>query len=422
MAEQLLSDVEHRVTEEAFRRGATVDEIVALLVSRRVVPTGAAGQLGGGVPVGDADARTVAVLPARDPGAPLPDPRPGVEAAYATLLAETDAEFATLPDLARRGFRPLKDEPFGSDLEKYRFMRAVYHREGWRCPHTAIFAHIVPATFFGRPVAGGVHSTMLPLLARVEAFVRRLNPAAARQMSGETFSVGGFVPRHVAGSDELSNHAFGLALDIDPDWNPMLKGNVVLVAFRRATGVDFGQWLYAASSVDALAEVYKRVAAASERLKVWLRRLLPAYHDEEIMRADLDRALKKASTRAAARAKLKELDEQVSGDPDRAALKVLVDAYGITRVRGWADHGVITIPAAVVHAWEGAHPLCRWGGNYQHSKDMMHLEVLARSALSRARTARVRDLADLARGEPPARPACAPITWSDQAVLGANRR
>ena len=232
----------------------------------------------------------MALLAPDGPGVPGTGLGPLVAEAHASFVARVDDEFLTLEPAVMVAFTPLRGEAFAAAREKYRAMRAVYYRDGWRCPAEAIFAHIVPATFFGRPISGGVHRTLLPLLGKVEKHVRATNPEAARQMATETYSLGGFVPRSIAGQDDLSNHAFGLALDIDPTWNPMVKGPRAVAALERATETRFGDWLFAASSVDALAQAYKRVAAASERLKAWLRRMLPLYDAEREMRADLAKA------------------------------------------------------------------------------------------------------------------------------------
>lgn len=70
------------------------------------------------------------------------------------------------------------------------------------------------------------------------------------------------------------------------------------------------------------------------------------------------------------------------------------------------------MPAAVVAAWVAADRGARWGGQYQHSKDMMHVELLAHRVLARARSTPVRGLADLVGDTPSPRPACAPVDWT----------
>src|SRR5262249_19172795 len=108
-----------------------------LLVGRRARPSPQFAQLV--VPTGDADARTVALQPSQDPSFPLPDPRPGVEALFAELAAEVDAEFALLPELARNGFLPLEGDPFGSAAEKFRFMRPVSTERAGAAPMRRFF-------------------------------------------------------------------------------------------------------------------------------------------------------------------------------------------------------------------------------------------------------------------------------------------
>jgi len=51
-------------------------------------------------------------------------------------------------------------------------------------------------------------------------------------------------------------------------------------------------------------------------------------------------------------------------------------------LEGWAKHGIVSIPLALVAAM--VKNGLRWGGEYKESKDFMHFELLAENVLSRS--------------------------------------
>src|SRR5205823_13084081 len=79
----------------------------------------------------------------------------------------------------------------------------------------------------------------------------------------------------------LSNHAFGLAVDIDSPWNPHIKDREVIEVLKEITGYDFGEYFVnrseAIPSLDWAAQIHMRERDASNRLQDWLRRYLPIY-------------------------------------------------------------------------------------------------------------------------------------------------
>ena len=75
--------------------------------------------------------------------------------------------------------------------------------------------------YWNVPYSGGrrvlVHEAMLPALQRVAA---NLAAEAAQGRVYNITSVGAFVPRTIGGSHQVSRHAMGLAIDINPAQNP----------------------------------------------------------------------------------------------------------------------------------------------------------------------------------------------------------
>lgn len=86
----------------------------------------------------------------------------------------------------------------------------------------------------------------------------------------------------------------------------------------------------------------------------------------------------------------------------------LVRNHSIRAVRLWKERGIGTVDPAVIEAFRqlGYPYRARSGTEYEHTKDIMHLELLAPVALSKAAgRERPLDLSDLQRGQPvPAAP------------------
>jgi hypothetical protein len=255
---------------------------------------------------------------------------------------------------------------------------------------------------------GGVHRELAEVLRKAENQVRAANPALAAEQHAAGFVIGGFVPRFQADSTQLSNHAFGLAIDIDPTWNPQLKSAAARAAFARATGEDIGRSLYPVSSIDMAAKTYQKVAAMSKRLREWVNLWLPQY--EQLMRLRGD-----AAKDPKGKEKVASIDKQIRSDKDLSAVATLVGEYSLPTVQSWGANGIVTIPPQVIQAFldAGSENGARWGGRYDNTKDFMHLELLRLTRPdSLARPGRpglrkpVSGFDDLRRGEPPAEPDC----------------
>jgi hypothetical protein len=436
-----LEPKDQAIVDEAFRRDASVQDAMGILYSRALDKTGI-----GTPPVGDplvamaqrggaAGAGPGGVRDTRRPRFTLEDRtllqerdlseiqqrrsdevdalRPLVQARFDAYVAATKREFDSLPPDVRANFEPIRKapyiDPYSNAEEKYRAMRGAYYRAGWTCMKRDVFDQMVPTRFFGVKVVGGTHRELRDLLSLVENDVQNHNEGVANRSVATGFVIGGFVPRLIAGSDQLSQHAFGLAIDIDPTWNPQLKSPAVRKAFKQATGDDIGKWLYSASSLDEVGQTYKRVQAMSDKLKVWLNDSIPKYEQLQEQRLAAQREKD-------GKDKLAAIDKELANNPDLAALKTLIDEYKMPTVQSWRVHGVITIPPVVISSFVrlGKGNGARWGGMYDNTKDNMHLELMRLSTNSLARPGgpgrrkAVIGLNDLIRGDPPRAPDCSP--------------
>jgi hypothetical protein len=301
--------------------------------------------------------------------------RPVVVARYDAYLAFVQSEFDMLTPFVRSSFSPILSGPYVDQSvraeDKYRAMRGAYYRAGWIFIKRDILDDIAPASFFGVTVIGGAHRELRELLALVEKEILKAKPGVGNRFAAAGFVISGFVPRFQRNSDQLSNHAYGLAIDIDSTWNPQLKSPVTRKAFERATRERVDVRLYLASSVDAIHHTYQRIAAMSDRLKKWLKIWMPKYEHLEA-----DRNKYKSDPRE--KQKLAALDRELIDNPDLSALNSLIAEYTKPTVQAWQAYGIVTIPVEIIDLFVslGRKNGARWGGEYEDTKDIMHLELL----------------------------------------------
>ena len=153
------------------------------------------------------------------------------------------------------------------DLAYWQKIRWGYSLRGVCHAERFVTQGIVEASFFGEPL--NVHVAAAPVLAQIE-------DRLARSTGGTpTFSsVSAFVARTVRGpfkaSKKLSNHAFGLAIDLDPQLNPYLSRKE-LALVEQLTGVRIKR----SASIDAGArwDNFKKAEALFlERAGPWLKK------------------------------------------------------------------------------------------------------------------------------------------------------
>jgi len=438
-----LDQRDRAIVDEVFRRGGSVSDAMDVLATRLLDQGSTQAQRWlrqAPSPPPAARSRTPrftledrGLLDRGDPGERLQSQldeleraRPPVQERFDAYLAATTTDFIRLKSASvKQSFEPITDapynDPYATRLEKYQVMRGAYYRAGWTCINRDVLDLIGPASFFGTPVRAGVHREMADVLRGAEKLVRDRDPklAAVQQTAG--FVISGFVPRLQAGSTQLSNHAMGLAIDIDPDWNPQLKSPAARAAFIRATGDDISRSLYPASSIEVASKAYTRVTAMSRHLQDWLHQWLPQYLQLARQRAD-------AAKDPKGKQKVASIDKQIASGQDLSAVAALVKEYSLPTVQSWAANGIATIPPQVIQAFldAGRQNGASWGGLYEKTKDFMHLELvklarhdsLARPGGPGLRKA-VAGFDDLRRGDPPPAPDCGPRALSRHRTVRA---
>jgi hypothetical protein len=366
-------DNEQATVEEALRRATSIRLLTAWLYWRRGKKQ--AGQVG---------AEYQAMRPAL---AALIQPQ---------LLAyrqQVTDEFNSLP------VRFADPDRRSSDLEHYHAMRPLYYLAGYSNPLRDIFQRIRPIAFLGKPTTG-IHDAFAPVLARAVAILTAVSPNLPAQVTAALHdpTIGAFVPRFIAGSTTLSNHAYGLAIDLDPASNPHLKQPVIgvlnqIVSARIGQAFDFGksfvqgkEWSRLLSGDQQTKVAYAYARTGSLAVQAWLQQNLPTYEDCLAKIA----AGKNAATGTALKQQADEARQTIAEDSD---LRLLQQLNGdpsagyptLATLRVWMQKGIQTVPlelaVALRQAIREAGYDGGWGQEYKHSKDTMHFEIEAKSAI-----------------------------------------
>jgi hypothetical protein len=333
---------------------------------------------------------------------------------------------------------------FGKDKEEafnnYLMMRPLYYRWGLEKPADIVFQRIVSANLLGRPIIGGVHQQFAGRLSNLEQTLESFSPGLSARMAQEMASpegprgevagfvpvyedeaTGKFVPRFVEGSGKLSNHAFGLAIDIDATWNPHIKHRDTIEVLNWVVRdvkvgdrpLNYGelfvehvkraQNLPPEKRIDLLLEIHERARQGSERVKGWLEMNLPDYDATgmEEAKKELSKAKAGSKEQAAAKAKLEAAKTKIaSARDDLWRLEILIASLGDSHrkvVEEWSKHGIQTIPAFLAAAL--AKIGFRWGQDYRRSKDAMHFELVAEEEFAYLRRPKPSGFEDLLEEE-----------------------
>jgi len=245
-------------------------------------------------------------------GTPVPAPKPTPAPAPAPTPAAPDEAAIRVQWDAH----PKVHNHFDGGYKTYRDLAPLYRRQhGINDAGAYIEANIVEVQFLGRRSPG--HRDLVAPLRAAEDELRRRGPLPKIK------SFWSFVPRRIEGTNKLSNHARGRAIDIDPATNPMIKHRDDILVIRTATGVDFGAPQNAAT-----------LRAASNAFR--------STFSEDWIRSQ------SADVAAAAGRRRREL-------------------------AGYARFGLFTLDQAIVDALVSAG--LRWGGSFPTRKDSMHFEL-----------------------------------------------
>lgn len=369
-------DAEEALAREAFRRGADYPSAVKIVMLRRdnIRRARMAHELRGlGLETSPLSARLEW------------EPPVDLTSAWEEYSAEIRHEWGRLPvwiqrsfDFADRAERKAWEGIADDErrLAAYMRSRPLYYQNGYSNPVDQILLKLTQPTFLATQIGGGVSRCFADALAEAERILTKWGSPLVRISTAGFRQAYGFVPRFIAGSGVLSNHAFGLAIDVDYATNPHVGGKGgglntrTLPIIRKITGYDFGESFARGSfpPVERIRLIHAQQQDASAKFQSWLQANLPDYIA----------AKRDSSPPPKSHDPIWKDDEfRPTGAPKSSAevhdLEALVGAAGLDAVKEWARSGIQTVSVELAAALVEVG--MRWGSEYQHSKDVMHFEM-----------------------------------------------
>lgn len=269
-------------------------------------------------------------------------------------------EFKTLPEDVQSSFqygfvksRSKTNDQNEADANAYESwyylkMRPAYYCAGYRDPAEMIFRRIRRSKLLGRTI--DLHELFLEKTANLKSL---LPDGLYEEVVASIASIGGFCPRFQAGTKKLSNHAFGLAIDVDAVVNPDFNRREEIEVIRKITGYDLGTALTefqpGVTPEQRVIEIHRRMQDASDKLKQWLNTHVSSQ----------DPGVSPLTGRS----------EETPED----LLRILLKYRSAKDLNAWQRRGIQTVPVAFSAAM--ARLGFRWGNEYQNKKDVMHFEL-----------------------------------------------
>jgi hypothetical protein len=230
-------------------------------------------------------------------------------------------------------------------------------------------AYVPRATFLGLRISNGVHQELVDRLTIAEQHLRDQHPGRGDDEIATTiglYSISGRrAPGNAVGGSALSNHSYGIAIDVNYRGNPFVgRSTRVGEIFNRASmfmrGEEFRIRQQQAGTVE---EIRARYARASADLQAYLR--LRDHPDEvEVHLRSRGRPSGPEEVQAAVR--------QIAADYEDPQLRRDFATNDRANPRDPAA-GFIDLTAELVEALAGRAGLY-WGGQYRTGKDIMHFD------------------------------------------------
>jgi D-alanyl-D-alanine carboxypeptidase len=324
-----------------------------------------------------------------------------------TLEKKIKKEWEDLNSLARQAFehqaKGKKAEPFSY----YKKLRARMCTDGWPDP-AQYWNEIVPGTLFGVPIGYGIHSKLLQRLKGTDESWKSTTDEPPEDLTAKPSGanpvpiadVGGFEPRLTLPSETaLSNHAWGLAIDVDAVWNPYITNKEMMQVIKTHSGIDLSQdpinlhelrndpndSSKSAKNNDKLTARHKKLEEASTAIAAWLKKETPK--ENRLARAleEAEKTLHEAQEAGdpiaidAAKQQVTEASNAYNNDPDArhiATLRILRK----DELKYWEGDSFLNLPPKLIIKLKSRG--FGWGGEYIHNKDFMHFELYAKDAFT----------------------------------------
>ncbi|MGC5561796.1 M15 family metallopeptidase [Streptomyces sp. FR-108] len=274
-------------------------------------------------------------------------------------------------------------------LPYFRRIRTKMHQQGTPDPMRYWREIETDVKIFGVRVRNGVHRELVRRLkAATEKSPSDLTSLNKDASLNEDTTVVGFQPRTIKDKEQLSNHAWGLAIDVDAPWNAYITQRGVMDVIKRHTTdhVDLSKdpiddRLGARQDREAVLERrYETLKKASYELKVWLAEVEPMEGKlfDAVQRAADELQLAKG-TKDQARITQAQLTYEQARKDYEADKGVADYTYLRTHLSGedlmnWTREGFLNLPLDVIKMIKFKEGVS-WGGEYERIKDFMHFEL-----------------------------------------------
>jgi hypothetical protein len=303
-------------------------------------------------------------------------------------------EFDGFPDYVQNAFsgnaqlnKVTPSQRIVTGLTSYAYIHSRLWKAGIPNP-TGLFSQMKRATLLGRDIANGVHPVVIDRLGEL-ASQEPVDELHA-QMAPEIKELIGFQPRRIAGKEALSNHVYGLAIDINASWSPHIKSPATIEIIKRHTDppTDFARpFLEPGQSIDEIDRTLKR---ASNQIRKWLAvalrkqtQLASITAAAETRKNGAESKLWNAQTdadRAAAQSELSQAEQELdrahseeNASEDAVEVNELIKEWGRATLENWERVGLFTIPIKL--AKELTRRGFGWGAEWSTHKDVMHFEL-----------------------------------------------
>jgi hypothetical protein len=174
------------------------------------------------------------------------------------------------------------------DAYEYRYhIRPLYYAFGYNQGAAEFLQDQVEFSLFKNPkLTTWIHQDLAIRLEELPDVLNKWSDGLADEISKQIKEVGGLECRKIGRSESLSNHAFGLAMDMEAPSNPRAVGFGPIAVFNsvaKEAGVDFdfGKPILNKKTSEYtredIIEVYNRELPASNAIRSWLKEHLTRY-------------------------------------------------------------------------------------------------------------------------------------------------
>ena len=255
------------------------------------------------------------------------------------------------------------ERTFDTPWKYYQYLRPGYVALKFKDPVSILNQIDTNATFLGRRVVHGVHPVFLRRLRSVESTLDESNSLYAVYESIKDKEIGGFVPRYISGSNDLSLHALGISIDIDSPTNPFIVGNKGIVINKILSYLEYKGKINPVGRVTELLkeEFFGKTISKDDRLRE-ISEALQLFLKEEMPKLNNGVGISSNIT-----------NENNDDGISTSLIIEFINVVGWKEVETYRDKGIIDIPFELFDSFRKNKVDC--GSDWKGKKDTMHFEI-----------------------------------------------